>query len=69
MNDEGDDRHGPVRIHRHIFVANESEVAGAYASYANCYIPKPNGFDELVDMVRSIAEFWFMLVQLPANEA
>jgi chemotaxis family two-component system response regulator Rcp1 len=36
---------------------HEADIARAYASHANCYIVKPNGFD--------LSEFWFRLVRLP----
>jgi two-component system, chemotaxis family, response regulator Rcp1 len=36
-----------------------------YGSYANCYIRKPAGPEELVDVVRAIERLWFGIVTLP----
>lgn len=47
----------------------DSDVARAYESHANCYITKPIGYNGLVDVVRSIAGFWFGLVRLPSHLA
>lgn len=44
----------------------EEHVLTAYGKHANCYVTKPVDFDEFVDAVRSIEEFWLSLVRLPA---
>lgn len=43
----------------------EADVDAAYACYANCYITKPVGLDQLVKVVQSIDDFWFSIVRLP----
>lgn len=43
----------------------ESDVARAYDLKANCYIPKPGGFDELRQLVVEIESFWFSTATLP----
>lgn len=43
----------------------ESDIDAAYSSYANCYITKPIGLDQLTKVVQSIDEFWFSIVRLP----
>jgi CheY-like chemotaxis protein len=44
---------------------SEEDVLKAYDLRANCYITKPLDFDRFVQIVRSIEDFWFTIVQLP----
>jgi CheY-like chemotaxis protein len=46
--------------------SDEADVHGAYSRHVNCYVTKPIDFDEFVDAVRSIEEFWLGVVRLPA---
>lgn len=34
------------------------DVRRAYASHANTYLRKPSGFDELVDLMETVAGYW-----------
>jgi chemotaxis family two-component system response regulator Rcp1 len=43
----------------------EDDVAKAYANHVNCYIRKPVDFENFVEVVRSIEQFWFTVVTLP----
>ena len=43
------------------------DIDAAYSAYANCYITKPIGLDQLAKVVRSIDEFWFSIVRLPTR--
>ena len=45
----------------------EEDLDAAYSRYANCYIRKPVNLDEFLEMVRSIEQFWFMIVTLPSS--
>ncbi|MCK4736890.1 MAG: response regulator [Methanophagales archaeon] len=45
----------------------EEDIFKAYDLHANCYISKPVGLDQFVRVVRSIEEFWFTIVKLPAD--
>ena len=45
----------------------EQDVYKAYNLNANCYITKPVGLDEFLDVVRSIEDFWLTIVTLPAE--
>ena len=36
----------------------EQDVLNAYEHHANCYITKPVDFEQFVDIVRSIGQFW-----------
>jgi CheY-like chemotaxis protein len=47
----------------------EQDISRSYALYANCYITKPVGLDEFIDVVKSIEEFWLATVQLPSDDA
>lgn len=44
-----------------------AEVDRCYALGARSYITKPHSFDELVNIVRSLAEYWFGTVRLPMD--
>jgi DNA-binding response OmpR family regulator len=44
---------------------SEEDIIKAYNLRANCYITKPLDFDRFVEIVRSIEDFWFTIVQLP----
>jgi two-component system, chemotaxis family, response regulator Rcp1 len=43
----------------------EQDVMISYNLHANCFITKPTGFQQLVEVVRSIKEFWLYRVKLP----
>ena len=45
----------------------EQDVLNAYEHHANCYITKPVGLEQFVDIVRSISQFWLSIVELPAK--
>ena len=45
--------------------AAEQDISMAYDSHANCYVTKPIDFDQFVNVVKSIQDFWFSIVQLP----
>ena len=42
------------------------DVAFAYAHRANAYVRKPNGFEALSAVARSIRDFWFKTATLPS---
>ncbi len=43
----------------------EEDILRAYNLYANCYIKKPVGFSQFIEVVHSIEDFWFKTVRLP----
>lgn len=45
------------------------DIRRAYELYANSYVVKPNTFQELVKVMRSVVGFWFEAVRLPTEEA
>ena len=47
---------------------SEKDVLQAYDQHANCYIVKPVGFDNFVEAVKTIHQFWFSVVTLPPEE-
>jgi two-component system response regulator len=44
--------------------ANE-DIRRAYELHANCYITKPAGLDDFVQMVKVLEQFWLTAVKLP----
>lgn len=45
----------------------EKDILNMYAIHANCYITKPVDFDQFINVVRSIENFWLSIVKLPHN--
>lgn len=44
---------------------SEKDIIDAYTNHANCYITKPVGFRNFMEVVMTIKEFWISIVQLP----
>lgn len=47
----------------------EEDVVKACGSYANCYITKPVDFNRFVEVVKSIEDFWLMVVRPPQGQS
>lgn len=45
----------------------EEDILRSYDLHANCYVTKPLDFDQFINVVRSIEEFWLQVVRLPQN--
>ena len=45
----------------------EKDVIESYGLYANCYIVKPVQFENFVQAVQNIQNFWFGVVTLPSD--
>lgn len=43
----------------------EEDIIKSYSLHANCYVTKPLGLKQFLDVVRSIEDFWFTIVRLP----
>jgi two-component system, chemotaxis family, response regulator Rcp1 len=43
----------------------KEDVRACYDLHANCYITKPDQFDQYLNVVKTIVEFWFAAVTLP----
>lgn len=44
---------------------SESDIIGSYDNYANCYITKPIDFDNFINVVKQLQNFWVSIVKLP----
>ncbi|WP_433066543.1 response regulator [Dactylosporangium sp. CS-033363] len=42
------------------------DVVACYGAHTNAYITKPSGYDEFVDVVRQINQFWLDTARLPS---
>jgi hypothetical protein len=40
-----------------------------YAHHGNCYITKPVDFDQFMDVIRTIENFWLSIVKLPGSHS
>jgi two-component system, chemotaxis family, response regulator Rcp1 len=47
----------------------EEDILRVYKLHANCYITKPLDLNQFVKVVRSLENFWFSIVKLPAKSA
>jgi len=47
----------------------QEDVLRAYGLHANCYITKPVDFEQFINVVRAIDQFWFTVVTLPTEGA
>lgn len=45
---------------------NIEDIRHAYDHHANCYVPKPIDMDQLVQLGKTLEEFWLNTVVLPA---
>jgi chemotaxis family two-component system response regulator Rcp1 len=45
----------------------EQDVLRTYDLHANCYISKPVDFDQFIQVVKSVGDFWFSVVILPSR--
>ena len=45
----------------------EEDIIKAYEWHANCYITKPVDLEQFIKVVRSVQDFWFTIVKLPAS--
>ena len=45
----------------------EEDILRSYNLHANAYITKPVDFDQFLDVVRSIENFWLEIVKLPSK--
>lgn len=43
----------------------EEDIQESYDLHANCYITKPVGLDEFINVAQSIENFWITIVRLP----
>ena len=43
----------------------EEDIIRTYNHHANCYITKPIDLEQLINVVRSIEDFWLTVVKLP----
>ena len=45
-----------------------SDILKSYQNYANCYITKPLGIEELIKVVQVIESYWLQVVTLPIDD-
>jgi CheY-like chemotaxis protein len=46
---------------------SELDIVHCYNLHANCYITKPLGYADFVEVVTRIDQFWFRIVKLPPS--
>jgi two-component system, chemotaxis family, response regulator Rcp1 len=46
----------------------EKDVLSAYDKNANSYIVKPVDFNQFLDVIHALEEFWFTVVKLPPKD-
>ena len=45
----------------------EEDICGTYDLGVSSFIVKPVSFDGLVDIMKTLAQYWFQIVELPSN--
>jgi chemotaxis family two-component system response regulator Rcp1 len=45
----------------------EEDILRMYNQHANCYITKPIDFDQFIEVIKSIENFWLTIVKLPTD--
>jgi CheY-like chemotaxis protein len=46
----------------------EADIVRSYNLGANCYITKPIGLDQFLNVVKALEDFWFTVVKLPSGK-
>lgn len=46
---------------------DSNDIQAAYESHANSFISKPADFDQYVEALRTLRDFWFSVAMLPRN--
>jgi CheY-like chemotaxis protein len=46
---------------------DEEDVLRSYDLHANCYVTKPVGLEQFLQVVRAIDDFWLAVVRLPPS--
>lgn len=46
----------------------EQDILKSYKLHANCYVTKPIGINQFVDVIKAIEGFWLTIVKLPNVE-
>jgi two-component system, chemotaxis family, response regulator Rcp1 len=44
---------------------DEHDIRHTYDNHANCFITKPAGLDDFVEVVKKVEEFWLQIARLP----
>ena len=44
---------------------SEKDIFQSYQSHANCYITKPVNFENFIEVIQTIKDFWINIVKLP----
>lgn len=46
----------------------ESDILKTYNLGVNCFISKPVSFNDMIEVTKSIGQYWFEIVQLPSQK-
>lgn len=47
----------------------EEDVVRSYSLHANCFISKPVRYDNFIEVIRSVEDFWLCVVTLPKGRS
>jgi chemotaxis family two-component system response regulator Rcp1 len=45
----------------------EEDIVNMYENHANAYITKPVDFNQFIDVIKGLENFWLSIVKLPSN--
>ena len=46
----------------------EEDILRSYKLHANCYVTKPVGFDQFMEVIKTLENFWLTIVKLPSGQ-
>ena len=47
---------------------DDADVHKSYSNHASAYVPKSTGFDDMVDLMKRVQDFWLMRSALPQGQ-
>ncbi len=47
---------------------SEQDILNMYSHHANCYITKPVDFNQFINVIKSVEDFWLSIVKLPKKQ-
>ena len=46
----------------------EEDILSSYKLHANCYVTKPVGLDQFIEVIKTLENFWLTVVKLPCGQ-
>ena len=66
---KGDEKYRDIPVIIVSASTDPEDIEMAYGLHANAYLPKANGFDDMLSFISAIESFWFFKACLPSPES